>query len=123
MSCNNKESPEWYVIIENVNAKKIEKYNIFNHASFLNDCDKAWKDNHKDHENGFAKFEESVRRSMMYYFWSKCEWEVIVSGFPPSRKFHDAKIDVYEQVYINWDKFINYLWRYYKYDPPKRVME
>ena len=122
MSCNNKESPEWYVIIENVNAKKIEKYNVFNHASFLNDCDKAWKDNHKDHENGFAKFEESVRRSLMYYFWSKCEWEILVYGFPYYEKFRPKKIDAYDQVTMNWNNFINYLWRYYKYDTPVRVL-
>ena len=110
---------EWNVFVENINRQCIEKYNIFDHAAFRNDCDAAWK----EYKDNFSKFKEAVQRSMMYYFWSKCEWEVIVSGFPPSRKFHDAKIDVYEQVYINWDKFINYLWRYYKYDPPKRVME
>lgn len=50
----------------------------------------------------------------MYYFWSKCEWEIILSDFPPSDRFKKKKVDVYEQVMLNWDKFINYLWKYYE---------
>lgn len=122
MSSNNKESPEWYAIIENVNAKRIEKYNIFNHAGFLNDCDKAWINHHKDSENGFSKFEKEVRSSLLYYFWSKCEWEILVYGFPYYENFKPEKIDVFDQVMMNWDRFINYLWRYYKYDTLKRVL-
>lgn len=122
MSSNNKESPEWYIIIENINARNIEKYNIFDHASFLNDCDKAWKDNNGDRENGFEKFEKSVRRSLMYYFWGKCEWEILVCGFPFNENDIPKKIDVFDQVIMNWDNFIDYLWWYYKSNTLKRML-
>lgn len=123
MSNNNKDKQEWYVIVENINSRRIETYNIFNHIGFVNDCDKAWKANYKNHEEGFYKFEEAVRYSLMYYFWNKCEWEVVISCFPPDDKFNPKKIDVHDQIKMNWDNFINYLWRYYKYDTPKRVLE
>lgn len=44
----------------------------------------------------------------MYYFWSKTEWEVIVS--PWVGKGGDEKIDVYDQLKLNWDKFVDYVW-------------
>ena len=110
MSCNNKESPEWYVIIENVNAKKIEEYNIFNHARFLNDCN----DIYENYNDDFETFEKAIENVTRYYFWAKCEWEIIISGFPPCDRFKDEKIDVFKQVKLNWDIFINYLWEYYK---------
>ena len=46
----------------------------------------------------------------MYYYWAKCEWEVIVSDWPTSGKV-EAKIDVYNQVMLNWDKFADYTWK------------
>lgn len=100
---------KWNVIIGNFNHKEIETYNIFNHYYFKEDCDKAWKNNKYD----FDAFSKEVKRSLMYYFWSKCEWEVIVSHWPPSERFEDKKIDVYEQVIMNWDVFIVYLWNHY----------
>ena len=75
----------------------------------------------------------------MYNFWSKCEWEVVITdwpthitveelnrlqkeldghtaayGNPPYALSVDLrvaeKIDVYDQIMLNWDIFINYLW-------------
>lgn len=43
----------------------------------------------------------------------ECEWEIIVSHWPLSERFNDKKIDVYEQVMLNWEVFITYLWNYY----------
>lgn len=100
---------EWNVFVENINRRQIEIYNIFNHGSFKKDCDEAWR----EYKNSFQKFAENVKRSLMYYFWSKCEWEIILSDFPPSKKFQEKKVDVYEQVMLNWDRFIRYLFEAY----------
>lgn len=45
---------------------------------------------------------------MKYYFWSKCEWEIIIC--PWVGKADDIKIDVYDQLMLNWDKFVDYVW-------------
>ena len=177
----------WNVFIEDINAKKIIPYNIFEHGSFYNDLynlnkninkevelyrkfleseielrkrlqklskeiilkvqtdslsvlEKQLKDFNKlsDEQKAEKVFKEKVRRSLSYYFWSKSEWEVIVTTWPPYvdsdeidslvkekeehlskyGKFYQThcnltvgeKIDVYTQVMLNWDCFIEYLW-------------
>lgn len=48
--------------------------------------------------------EDYLKRLCMYYFWSKCEYEVIVSAWPP-REGSDRKIDIYSQLEANWPVF------------------
>ena len=96
----------WNVFVGDFNGKRIERYNIFRHGSFYADVKKYAKKYKDDRE----KFEEEIKRSLMYYYWSKCEWEIILSGWPNKEGFHEEKIDVYDQVMMNWEVFINYLW-------------
>ena len=102
----------WNVLYGNFNSGKIEVRNVFDHHGFLDGCRKAAKKHGKDRD----AFEEYVRHELMYYYWSKCEWEVVVSHWPPSEqhseRFTDIKIDVYDQVMMNWEHFIDYLWEH-----------
>lgn len=177
----------WNVFVEDINAKKIIPYNIFDHGCFYNDLyrlnknlnreveqyrkllesdvelrkklkklskeiklevqadpikvlEKKLKDFNKldDTTKQELVFKERVRKDLSYYFWSKSEWEVIVTTWPPyvdseeidrlvkereehiskCGKFYQTdcnvnvgeKIDVYTQVMMNWDQFIDYLW-------------
>lgn len=102
--------PEWNVFVEDFGRKEIIVYNIFEHFIFKEDCDKAWE-NHKDN---LKEFETEVKRSLMFYYWSKCEWEIALSDFPPSEKFTKKKVDVYQQVMMNWEIFIAYLYSFYE---------
>lgn len=96
---------EWYVYISDFNARKIKKYNIFNHYGFHNDCIEIAK-------RGITKeeFQEEIRRSLMYFYWSKCEWEIILSDFPSHKDFREEKVSVYDQIMMDFDKFIDYVW-------------
>lgn len=96
----------WYVYVEDFNGRMIADYDIFRHGCFAEYVRKAYKKYRNDHDS----FCESVRKLLAYYFWSKCEWEVILSAWPPSDKVTQRKIDVYEQVMMNWDVFIEYVW-------------
>lgn len=97
---------KWNVFYEDFNKRTIASYNIFNHYYFHKDCKKiAMK--YKDNKEMFA---EKVELALMCYFWSKCEWEIIVESLFSKRKDVIRKIDVYEQVMNNWDVFIDYLW-------------
>ena len=102
---------EWNVYIENVNKRQIEIYNIFNHYSFKKDVlfevIKSVKDDSTHYLNNRLK--ESIRKHLMYYFHHKCEWEIILSDFPPSENFKKEKVDVYQQVMLNFYKFYEYL--------------
>lgn len=97
----------WNVIFEDFNGRRIDTFDIFKHGRFADDVRKAYR----RHRDDFGAFGEDVRRSLMYYFWSKCEYEVIVSAWPPSDRVRERKVDVYEQVMLNWDVFIEYVWR------------
>ena len=96
----------WNVYIGDFNGRKIEVYNIFDHGSFYNDCLKNKRKNGKDRDVFF----EEMRKDLMYYFWSKCEWEIILQHWPSRPDFRDLKIDVYDQVRLNWDAFTDYVW-------------
>ena len=100
----------WNVYVENVNGRKIVEHNIFNHYYFLDGCIKAAKKFKNDRE----KFEEAVKTELMYYYWSKCEWEIVITSWPERQNFEDVKIDVYDQVMMNWDIFIDWLWDHKK---------
>ena len=96
----------WNVFCKSGNRERIETYNIFHHGYFLEDCVKAAK----EHRDDFTKFANDVESSLLYYFWGKCEWEIILSGWPPSDQFHNEKIDVFDQIRMNWQVFIRWLW-------------
>ena len=96
----------WNVYIYSFNEKKIITYDIFSHASFLDDLKKL-----KKKKPTFDVFKEEIRKLLMYYFWSKCEWEIILSAWPPSTdRKEEKKIDVYDQVMLNFDAFCKYVW-------------
>ena len=79
---------EWNVYISNFNGKRIEKYNVFDHLGFLDDLKKAAR-KYRDRER--EQFEDQMRRDLMYYFWSKCEWEIILSHWPPRQDAREEK--------------------------------
>ena len=120
----------WNVYYLNFNERKIELFNIFRHYSFCECVDKAVKKYKKEiKKEGLTKkqleellkdFKEHIRREMQYYFWSKYEWEIgitepfsnsLVDDYTKGRKYPWEKIDVYDQVMMNWDVFFDYLYK------------
>lgn len=96
---------EWYVYYHDSNAQKIIKWNIFNHGSFKKEVDVLLKEKiDKD------DFSEKLKREVMYYFGSKCEYEIILS--PWTGRADDIKIDVYDQIMMNFDRFVDYCWSF-----------
>lgn len=100
----------WGVYRESFNGgREIEEYNIFDHGGFMQDVKElARKRLNKE------QFCERLRRSLLYYYWSKCEWEVVISQWPPSERYKSRKVDVYSQVMLNWDVFCEYVWKHRK---------
>lgn len=125
---------EWNVYISDFNSKKIKTYNIFNHGSFAEDVKKLCKEDITKEE-----FSEKLRKCVQYRYWSKAEWEIILTSWPPYidekeldrlnteheeyktkwghspyaldvRPTVGEKIDVYDQVMLNWSAFIDYVW-------------
>lgn len=98
----------WNVYYESFSKRKIEVFNIFDHYRFVKDCAKELRKVKEDREAG----SKILRSNLMYFFWSKCEYEVVITPWvnPQNTKEYDRKIDVYEQVMNNWHVFFEYAW-------------
>ena len=97
---------EWNVYYHNINVQEMHTCNIFDHLDFCKYVKKAAKE-HKN-KNEFA---EQLRKELFYYFGSKAEWEIIITPWLGGNKEKESvKIDVYDQVMLNWDIFVNYVW-------------
>lgn len=125
---------KWIVLHNNFNRKTIEHYNVFEHSSFASDVCNLLKT--IDNKEEFAK---QLERKALYYFWSKAEMELVVASWPTyitideleralkDKKHYEInynktpnvlnispsvykKIDIYEQLMLNWDCFVNYIW-------------
>lgn len=95
----------WNVYYHNVNADRIEVVNVFRHGGLVKDIASAVKKRKNKEE-----FAEELRRSLFYYYCSKCEWEVLIYPWCGSRDNKPIKIDVYDQVMNNWEIFLEYTW-------------
>ncbi len=127
----------WNAYLEDWNSCKIKVFNIFNSFCFMNGVIKANK-KYKDDFN----FLKEVRSFLMYAFWSKSEYEVIITSWPPyiekgeferltkeDIKYRTwvnlssgEKIDIYNQVMINWEAFKLYLLTNRKLIPKKYIL-
>lgn len=99
-------TPAYYVFVEDINGKRFAPYNVFDHHSFL----KYIKINFRVHGDDREKFDERLKKEAMYYFWAKCEWEIVISSWPPSERDKPIKVDAYDQLMMNWDIFSDYVW-------------
>ena len=96
---------EWYVFRYNMNSRRIETFNIFEHISFCKHVDA-----HVKECTARVEFAGKVRRELFYYYCSKAEHEVIISPWVGGDRDKDSiKVDIYSQVMMNWDKFIDYV--------------
>jgi len=59
------------------------------------------------------EWEEFIRRRGMYRYWSRCEYEIIVSPWPPQKKDISVKIDVWQQIENNLDLIVKLLMEEY----------
>lgn len=96
---------EWYVYYHNSNTQKIIRWNVFNHGGFKNEVDKILQEKLNKED-----FSEKLKREVMYYMWSKCEYEIILS--PWTGRADNIKIDVYDQIMMNFDRFVDYCWSF-----------
>lgn len=85
---------EYNVIIYNFNLQKMEYYNIIPY--FVN-CYKQLLIK----PNTFKEFKEFILSQARYHFWSRCEFEIIISDWP--NKKIEEKWDVYNQIEMNID--------------------
>lgn len=93
----------YYVMIWDVNRDSIEYYDIMPYLiSEYKDEKKRKKPIFTNDINDIKQFILNVSR---YRFWSRCEYEIIVTGWPVSKK--SVKLDAYEQIKQNINVIVN----------------
>ena len=130
----------WTAIYYNSNAQEFQPYNVL---KYKEDFVKQLKKKVESKE----EFSQRMKSEMMYYFWSKCEIEVILTNqgdriimspwIGPEDLILDVtdredfnwvdffnkkvecytnktkiKIDIWDQIFYQWDDFINYCWNF-----------
>ena len=95
---------EWKVYCEH--NGKIQPYNIFNHGSFAEYVNK-WLKECKIRE----VFEERLKSELRYYFWSKCEWELIIEIAEDNRIILSPWIGNKDKVFIDVTDDRSFDWR------------
>ncbi len=98
----------WNVWVGDFNRAEIRPYNIFDHDGFLADCKAAARKYAKDRD----AFLQEVHDSLLYYYWAKCEWEIVLQHWPEREGYPGRKVDVSGQVVVNWDRFADYVWEH-----------
>ena len=101
---------EWNAFYYNSNKNKIENFNIFEHYKFCEDIKKVIKEYKTKKE-----FERQLEIESRYYFWSKCEWELIIKitdenrillePWVGCREPEKTRIDVTDDKNFNWKNF------------------
>lgn len=83
------------VISWDFNSDNIEYYDIM---PFLIDSYKRIK---KNKPKTFDEIKEFIINESRYRFWSRCEYEVIIAGWPKQKR--EVKIDIFDQIMKNID--------------------
>lgn len=121
-----------YLKAKKLYIKKLREENNINRytrlpATLLSEI-VAW-----DKEYKTNTFKSGLDLELHYYFWSKSEWEIILTSWPPYINKEEAtriaqedvayytsvnlstdlKIDVYEQIAMNYSIFIDYVWEHF----------
>ena len=124
----------WKVFWEDFNKREIVYYDIFKNGYW----EEKAKELKKKHPN-FGQWTTAFRIQLMSQYWSRSEYEVIITSWPPyietkeldrlcqereerekvwgskilrinPRLTTTRKIDIFEQLDMNWEVFTNYVW-------------
>lgn len=98
---------EWNVFIYGINKRQMKVFNIFNHISYKQEIIELLN---RSDDYTLEEFREKVKLLTMYYYWCKCEWEILIASLIGDFNKESVKIDVYKQLEINWNHYIKYLW-------------
>lgn len=99
------EKRKFYVLTWDFNRDEIEHYDVLpyfrDRLEERIERNKEEKDEYFKVPKSFDEFKKFVEDESLYQFWSRCEYEMIIHGWPVKR--NDYKIDVHEQIMMNID--------------------
>lgn len=103
------ETNTFNVFVWDFNSDMIEPYDVLPHfREEYRNLAKKPNSNWRKCPKTFEEFKEFVKEESIYKFWGRCEYEMIVHGWPVKKNTH--KIDVHEQIMANIDVISRILW-------------
>lgn len=98
---------EWNVYYIDFNKRCVTTLNIFNHSRFYKEIAELATSGCTE-----AEFKVELKSALMYNFWSKFEYEICIDTLLDNHTdFKSEKVDIYNQVMLNWEVFADYVWR------------
>lgn len=97
---------EYNVYYHSFNGDEIKTFNVLREDRYVMNCIRGYKKNMSRDE-----FDERLDKDCMSMYWSRCEYEVIVSAWVGGKA--KEKIDIYQQLKINWSVFSEICWKIY----------
>lgn len=94
----------YYVLSWDFNRKTTEYYDIMPYLmrTFKEEKERGHYVFFKDGEpETFEMFKEFILSATRYQFWARCEYEIVVTGFPVQD--HSVKLDIFDQIKHNID--------------------
>ena len=101
--------PEWRVLRRNLDTNEIEVYDIFDNEEFTKDCDYAWLCLRK-RDYSYKDLDVLI----MEHFDIMDETDELGAAIPFSYYGIENGGGIYDQVMMNWDAFMIYVYNYYK---------
>lgn len=98
---------DYNVYYHEINGDKIKTLNILRENGYVMDCIRGYKKNMSKEE-----FDKKLNADCKYMYWCRCEYEVVVAAWAGG--YAVKKIDIYEQLKMNWSIFSEICWRIYK---------
>lgn len=146
---------KYNVLIWDINSNKVQQYDVL---PYFRNC---WKEKYnkedckkiketKQNKKRKELLKEWVHRKSLYMFWSRCQWEFLISSWPyGSKQFYDdikeflssdynlekiddkiqleniitgsmKKIDVHKQIEMNIDIIVDILYNEFKLNENKQ---
>lgn len=92
----------FYVLNWDFNSDDLEQYDIL---PYFRECYK--KLNKDKRPKTVNEWKDFVKNKGMYQFWSRCQYEIIVTGWPQQK--NEVKVDVWMQIEMNIDVIVSIL--------------
>ena len=115
---NKVQIPSFYTLTWDVNRDEVENYDVMPYLVSAWEEDKARKhkvwfkspDDDRKEPTTVEEWKKAILAASRYQFWARCEYEIIVSGWPVEKR--KVKLDVFDQINANIDVITELFMRY-----------
>ena len=110
--------PVFYTLAWDVNRNEVENYDVMPYLVSAWEEDKVRKhkiwfkslDDDTKEPTTVEEWKKAILAASRYQFWARCEYEIVVSGWPVEKR--RVKLDVFDQINANIDVITELFMKY-----------